>query len=154
MTLRNILSEKQTNKLNYFINATEDYLKHYNEVNPSLNSNSETYFDYPIEEYNKFIKELDSDKILKNIETVTVSLSNSDELNEIIFEPENEDIFDIVYAKRIFPLISKRIFDSHNYRRELLNFMEIESDSEIAKSKAKFFEEIYKEDNTEYPEVA
>lgn len=157
MTLRNLLSQNQIKKLEGFISETEKYLNHYNEVKATCTPTPEMNFAYlyPINRYDNFIKELFSDKILKEIETVTFCGKGSETLEETIFEPKHEDLADVLPTKKVFPLISRNIFDSKNYRRELLNFMEIESDGEIAISKAKFFEEIYSNENDKiYPDVA
>ena len=143
MTLRNLLSKNQIKKLECFIAKTEKYLNHYNKVNADLYSTSKVSFRYPINEYDNFIKELFSNRILKGIEIVTFCGKGSEILEETIFEPEHEDLADVLPTNKVFPLISRNILDSKNYRRELLNFIEIESDAEIAISKAKFFEEVF-----------
>ena len=164
-TLRNLLSKNQIKKLEGFISMIERYLNHYNEVNATFTPTPEMNFAYlyPINQYNNFIKELFSDRILKGIETITFCRKGSETLEETIFEPEYEDLVDVLPTKKVFPLISRNILDSKNYKRELLNFMEIESDVEIAISKAKFFEEVFNnlpeefptpDDSQKYPEVA
>lgn len=152
-TLRNLLSENQIKRLENFMSMTERYLNHYNEVNATFTPTPEMNFAflYPINQYDNFIKELFSDRILKGIETVTFCRKGSDKLEETIFEPEYEDLADVLPTKKVFPLISENILDSKNYRRELLNFIEIESDAEIAISKAKFFEEIFNNQIEEFP---
>lgn len=142
-TLRNILSKDQINTLKNFISETEKYLRHYENVNATFNPDSKMTFTYSLSKYNNFIKELFSDRILKTTEIVTFCRKDSEIFEETIFSPEYEDLVDVLPTTKVFPLISKNILDSKNYRRELLNFMEIESDSEIAISKAKFFEKFY-----------
>lgn len=155
MKLRNILSETQIKKLEGFISMTEKYLNHYNEVNATFTPTSEMNFAYlyPLNRYGEFIKELFSDRILKGFEIVTLCRKNSKVLEETVIDPEFEDITDVLSTNKAFPLISKNILDSKNFRKELLNFMEIESDNEIAISKAKFFEETFI-NSEEYSEVA
>lgn len=157
MILRNLLSQNQINQLKLFINETKAYLEHFNEVDADINSTRDGMFIYPLQGYNDFLKELYADRILNDVELISFCQTNTDEIQEIIFQPEIDELYFTLPIFDAFPLISENILDSKNYRRELLNFVQIESDKEIAISKAKFFEEIYSNENDEiyiHPDVA
>lgn len=143
-TLRNILSKSQLLQLNDFINLSQKYNERFSIIEPDLYSQLKDTFKFPIKSYCDFLSNVLEE--YSNGEYILFFChKNDEEIQEIIFDNRFESIYDVLPNLNCIPLLN---FEANSIR-DLLNFIEIESDKEIAINKAKFLEDIMKDEPLE-----
>lgn len=154
MKLSNSLSENLKYRFSYFVEYYERYMNEYNKISPNRKSTSQKVFCFPLKNYSSFIKELANKNILPKKMNLTVFAPNSHKGKKYEIYPYQEELIEVFskfnISRLVIPIITNDILYSKTGVSDLLDFLMIENNKEIANSKADFFEYIEEIENHDF----
>ncbi|MCH5166977.1 MAG: hypothetical protein J1F35_03705 [Erysipelotrichales bacterium] len=154
MKLSNVISENLKYRFLYFVEYYEKYMNLYGKILPNKKSKSPKVFCFPLKNYSSFIKELTNKNILPKKMNLTIFTVDSYKGKIYEFYPYREELIDVFskydISRLVIPMITENILSSKTGTSDLLNFIHIENNKEIANNKANFFEYIEEIENHDF----